>query len=96
MGGLQRLGFSVTEPQGAYYVLMDVAEFGVRDDLAFAEWLAAEVGVAVVPGSSFFKEDVQHLVRFHFAKEDATLQAALNRLEGLKKKAAAARTAAWR
>ena len=96
VGGLQRLGFSVTEPQGAYEVLMDAAEFGVRDDLAFAEWLAAEVGVAVVPGSSFFKEDVQHLVRFHFAKEDATLQAALNRLEGLKKKAAAARTAAWR
>ena len=96
VGGLQRLGFSVTEPQGAYYVLVDVAEFGVRDDLAFAEWLAAEVGVAAVPGSSFFKEDVQHLVRFHFAKEDATLQAALNRLEGLKKKAAAARTAAWR
>ena len=96
VGGLQRLGFSVTEPQGAYYVLVDAAEFGVRDDLAFAEWLAAEVGVAVVPGSSFFKEDVQHLVRFHFAKEDATLQAALNRLEGLKKKAAAARTAAWR
>ncbi|MBQ1914565.1 MAG: aminotransferase, partial [Selenomonadaceae bacterium] len=72
---------------GAYYVLMDVSEFGVRDDYGFSEWLASEVGVAAVPGSSFFHEDVHHLVRFHFAKEDATLNEALNRLENLRKMA---------
>lgn len=88
VGGLQNLGFSFTEPQGAYYVLMDVSEFGVKDDYKFAEWLTAEVGVASVPGSSFFREPVNHLVRFHFAKEDATLQAALDRLADLRNKAA--------
>ena len=87
VGGLKRLGFTVTDPQGAYYVLMDVSEFGVRDDYGFSEWLASEVGVAAVPGSSFFHEDVHHLVRFHFAKEDATLNEALNRLENLRKMA---------
>lgn len=88
VGGLQNLGFSFTEPQGAYYVLMDVSEFGVKDDYKFAEWLTAEVGVASVPGSSFFREPVNNLVRFHFAKEDATLQAALDRLADLHNKAA--------
>lgn len=96
VGGLKNLGFTFTDPQGAYYVLMDVAEFGVRDDYKFAEWLTREVGVAAVPGSSFFREDVHHLIRFHFAKEDATLQAALNRLESLRKKANAATNVDWR
>lgn len=82
-GGLQQLGFRITEPQGAYYVLLDVSEFGVQDDYAFAAWMAEKVGVAAVPGSSFFREPVHHLVRFHFAKEDATLNEALNRLESL-------------
>ena len=82
-GGLQQLGFKITEPQGAYYVLLDVSEFGVQDDYAFAAWMAEKVGVAAVPGSSFFREPVHHLVRFHFAKEDATLNEALNRLESL-------------
>ena len=96
VGGLQNLGFTFTDPQGAYYVLMDVSEFGVRDDYKFAEWLTREVGVATVPGSSFFREDVHHLIRFHFAKEDATLQDALNRLESLRKKANAATNVDWR
>ena len=86
VGGLKSMGFKVIDPQGAYYVLMDVSEFGVRDDYGFCEWLASEVGVAAVPGSSFFNEDVHYLVRFHFAKEDATLNEALNRLEGLRDK----------
>ena len=55
VGGLKNLGFTVTEPQGAYYVLMDVSEFNVHDDYKFAEWMTREVGVATVPGSSFFK-----------------------------------------
>ena len=86
-GGLQQLGFRITEPQGAYYVLLDVSEFGVQDDYAFAAWMAEKVGVAAVPGSSFFREPVHHQVRFHFAKEDATLNEALNRLESLSRQA---------
>lgn len=86
-GGLQQLGFRITEPQGAYYVLLDVSEFGVQDDYAFAAWMAEKVGVAAVPGSSFFREPVHHLVRFHFAKEDATLNEALSRLESLSRQA---------
>ena len=85
--GLKNLGFTFTEPQGAYYVLLDVSQFGVKDDFKFCEWMTREVGVAAVPGSSFFKEDVNHLIRFHFAKKDETLNAALDRLADLKKKA---------
>ena len=87
VGGMKELGLLVAEPEGAYYVLLDVSEFGVKNDLAFAEWMIREVGVATVPGSSFFHEPINHLVRFHFAKEDATLLDALNRLESLRKKA---------
>jgi len=86
VGGLKELGFTFTEPQGAYYVLLDVSEFGVKDDVAFCEWMAEHVGVAAVPGSSFFREDVHHLVRFHFAKKDETLQEALRRLAHLREK----------
>ena len=96
VGGLANLGFKFTEPQGAYYVLMDVSEFGVKDDYKFAEWMTANVGVAAVPGSSFFHEDVHNLIRFHFAKEDATLNEALTRLEKLKKKVNNAQNIDWR
>ena len=78
--GLDEIGLTHTVPQGAYYVLMDISEFGVSDDLAFCEWLAREVGVGAVPGSSFFKEPVNNYIRFHFAKKDETLKAALERL----------------
>ncbi len=88
VGGLKNLGFTFTEPQGAYYVLMDVSEFGVKDDVEFCEWLAREVGVGAVPGSSFFREDVNHLIRFHFAKQDETLNKALDNLSRLRQKAA--------
>lgn len=96
VGGLKKLGFTFTDPQGAYYVLLDVSEFGVKDDVAFCEWMAEHVGVAAVPGSSFFKEDVNHLVRFHYAKKDETLQAALDRLAHLREKAQAAADVNWR
>lgn len=96
VGGLKELGFTITEPQGAYYVLLDVSEFGVRDDVAFCEWMAEHVGVAAVPGSSFFREDVHHLVRFHFAKKDETLKEALKRLADLRTKANAATDVVWR
>ena len=96
VGGLKELGFTITEPQGAYYVLLDVSEFGVKDDVAFCEWMAEHVGVAAVPGSSFFREDVHHLVRFHFAKKDETLKEALKRLADLRTKANAATDVVWR
>lgn len=96
VGGLRQLGLNVTEPQGAYYVLLDVSEFGVKDDVAFCEWMAEYVGVAAVPGSSFFREPVHHLVRFHFAKKDETLQEALRRLEKLRELAEAAGEVPWR
>ena len=88
VGGLKELGFSFHEPQGAYYVLMDVSEFGVKNDVEFCEWLAREVGVGAVPGSSFFRENIHDYIRFHFAKKDETLKEALERLSTLKTKAA--------
>ncbi len=77
---LNKAGLSYTTPQGAYYVMVDISEFGVSDDLAFCEWLARKVGVAAVPGSSFFREPVHNLIRFHFAKQPETLNAAGERL----------------
>jgi aspartate/methionine/tyrosine aminotransferase len=85
--GLEKLGLQYTIPQGAYYVLVDIAEFGALSDMEFCEWLAGEVGVAAVPGSSFFKDNVNHLIRFHFAKNIDTLSEALKRLESLRSKA---------
>jgi len=96
VGGLKELGFTITEPQGAYYVLLDVSAYGVKDDVAFCEWMAEHVGVAAVPGSSFFREDVHHLVRFHFAKKDDTLKEALKRLALLPEKARLAEGVSWR
>ena len=84
--GLDALGLVHNVPQGAYYVMMDISEFGYDSDLKFCEDLAAKVGVGAVPGSSFFREPVNHLIRFHFAKKDETLNDALNRLEVLRSK----------
>ena len=77
---LDRAGLNYTRPDGAYYVMVDIGEFGWDDDVAFAEWLVREVGVASVPGSSFFREPVRHLIRLHFAKRKETLTAAGERL----------------
>ena len=84
--GLDAIGLQHTVPQGAYYILMDISEFGFDSDLEFCEVLARDVGVGAVPGSSFFREPVNHLIRFHFAKRDETLCAALNRLETIRQK----------
>ena len=86
LNGLDAIGISHTNPQGAYYVLLDISEFGYASDLEFCDVLAREVGVGAVPGSSFFREPVNHLIRLHFAKQDETLNAALNRLEDIRKK----------
>jgi aspartate/methionine/tyrosine aminotransferase len=80
-------GLTYTVPQGAYYVMVDISEFGWNNDIAFCEWLAREVGVAGVPGSSFFHEPVNHLLRLHFAKRSETLRAAGERLLEIKDRA---------
>ena len=85
--GLDRLDLKYTVPQGAYYVMVDISEFGVTNDVEFCEWMIKEVGVAAVPGSSFFKEEIHHLIRFHFAKNIETLTEALKRLGTLRTKA---------
>lgn len=77
---LDETGLPYTRPQGAYYVLVDFSSFGIQDDTAFCRWLAKEIGVSGVPGSSFFHEPVNHLVRFHFAKSKAMLRDAGERL----------------
>lgn len=84
--GLDDIGLSHTAPQGAYYVLIDISEFGYKSDLEFCEKLAEKVGVGAVPGSSFFREPVNNLIRLHFAKKENTLTEALNRLESIKSK----------
>ncbi len=84
---LRRLGFTFEEPEGAYYVMCGFAAFGFADDVAFAQHLVREIGVAVVPGSSFYPEP--HLgkdkVRFSFCKKMETLTRAVERLEALRR-----------
>ena len=84
--GLKNIDIPFTEPQGAYYVLLDISEFGYKSDLEFCEKLAEKVGVGAVPGSSFFRENVNHLIRLHFAKQDETLNMALDRLSEIRQK----------
>lgn len=86
LSGLQKLHLQYIEPQGAYYVLVDISEFNVGNDVEFCEWLAREVGVAAVPGSSFFRNNTNNYIRFHFAKSIEYLTEALHRLEHLHKK----------
>jgi len=81
---LEKAGLSFVKPQGAYYVLVNIEEFGAKSDTAFCEWMAASAGVAAVPGSSFYKDFEDRYIRFHFAKKDETLRAAGERLLDLK------------
>ncbi len=88
--GLDRIGLKHNVPQGTYFVLIDIQDFlnlpqfQGWTDLKFCEWMIQNIGVAAVPGSSFFKEPVNHLIRLHFAREEETLAQALSRLEKLK------------
>lgn len=86
LNGLDTLGIRHTDPQGAYYCMLDISEFGWDNDVLFCEEMAKTVGVAAVPGSSFFRDDINNYIRLHFAKKDETLNEALNRLEHFKKK----------
>ena len=90
--GLDRIGLKHNVPQGTYFVLIDIQEFldlprfAGMTDLQFCEWMIENIGVAAVPGSSFFREPVNHLIRLHFARGKETLDEALNRLSGLKER----------
>ncbi len=83
---LEQAGLSYNVPEGAYYVLIDISDFDFEDDTAFCYWMAREIGVAAVPGSSFFHQPVKHLIRLNFAKRDETLTAAGERLAQLKQR----------
>ena len=82
---LLEIGFDLEAPQGAYYVMADFSAFGATDDVAFARHLVRDVGVATVPGSSFFRDKAlgRQFIRFCFCKRDATLDAAIERLRTL-------------
>jgi aminotransferase len=84
---LRDAGLSFNEPEGAYFVMVDVTDFGVEDDVAFAEWMTREIGVAGVPGSSFFRNEDHRFIRFHFAKGETVLRQVGERLKRLKEKA---------
>jgi aminotransferase len=80
IGYLRQTGLPFTKPQGAYYVMVDISSLGFKRDTEAAEWFIREVGVAGVPGSSFFREPENRFIRFHFAKKEETLHAAGERL----------------
>ena len=84
-GALEDAGFGVFVPDGAYYVMTDISSFGFADDLAFSDYLVEEIGVAVVPGSSFYSEPSRgaQQVRFAFCKRNETLREAGLRLQRL-------------
>jgi len=84
LGWLRQTGLPFTEPQGAYYVMVDISSLGFATDTAAAEWMIREIGVAGVPGSSFFREPEQRYIRFHFAKREETLNSAGERLVRLR------------
>ena len=88
---LRQLGFTIFEPHGAYYVMTDVAKLGYDNDLEFASWLVREVGVATVPGSSFYHEPElgRTKIRFAFPKQMATLRRAVDLLRAVSLEAVA-------
>lgn len=89
LAGLDRIGLKHNVPQGTYFVMVDISEFLALPqfrgftDLEFCEWMIKNIGVAAVPGSSFFREDVNHLIRLHFARSAETLDEAIARLAKL-------------
>lgn len=84
LGYLAQTGLPYTEPQGAYYVMLDIGELGFANDADASEWMIRHIGVAGVAGSSFFREPVHNFIRFHFAKRDETLRAAGEKLVELR------------
>ncbi|MFM1747093.1 MAG: hypothetical protein RLZZ188_759 [Verrucomicrobiota bacterium] len=85
LGYLDRTGLSYTRPEGAYFVMLDISPFGYASDVEFSHWMTREIGVAPVPGSSFFAGPENRYVRLNFAKRPATLHAAGERLLRLRR-----------
>jgi aspartate/methionine/tyrosine aminotransferase len=85
---LTKVGFRCFKPRGAYYIMTDISAFGFVDDFAMAKYLVEEIGVAAVPGSSFFRNaaDGKAILRFTFCKKDSTLAAAAERLSKVAKR----------
>ena len=94
VAGLDRIGLKHNVPQATYFVMVDISEFLEQPmfsgytDLEFCEWMIREIGVAAVPGSSFFKEPVNNLIRLHFARQYDTLDEVIRRLGRLRDHAA--------
>jgi aminotransferase len=86
LGVLEGAGFRCFKPRGAYYIMTDISEFGFENEVEFTRYLVKDIGVAVVPGSSFYSRPSSgsRQVRFTFCKTDATLDEAANRLRKLK------------
>lgn len=84
--GLKRAGFECITPQGAYYIMTNISSFGFANDVEFVRHLIQDIGVAAVPGSSFYShpELGSQQVRFCFCKKEETLDAAINQLEKLR------------
>jgi aminotransferase len=84
---LEQAGFRCFLPRGAYYVMTDIRAFGFPDDLAFTNYLVSQIGVAAVPGSSFYRDprDGAQQVRFAFCKRDETLDEAAKRLSKIRR-----------
>jgi aminotransferase len=86
LGALEEADFGCFKPDGAYYIMTDISDFGFENDVKFTEHLVREIGVAVVPGSSFYRlpELGAQQVRFCYCKRDDTLQSAAERLRKLR------------
>ena len=86
MPALTAAGFKCFRPRGAYYVMTDISAFGFPDDVSFAKYLVQEIGVATVPGSSFYRDprDGAHQIRFAFCKKPQTLDEASRKLSKLR------------
>ena len=84
--GLDRIGLKHNIPQGTYFVMLDIQDFldlpqfAGYTDMEFCEWMIKNIGVAAVPGSSFFREPVNNLIRLHFARQKSTLEEEIGRL----------------
>jgi aminotransferase len=89
LDGLDEIGLVHNEPQGTYFVLVDIRDlqkagmFAGMSDYDFCQWMIPNLGVAAVPGSSFFKENISHYIRLHFARSEETLKEAISRLSRL-------------
>jgi aminotransferase len=86
LSGLEEAGLDAIQPEGAHFVLVDISPFGYDDDMQFCRWMAKELGVAAVPGSSFFNEPVHNFIRLSFAKSETVLLEAVQRLQRLKER----------